>query len=199
MVNALLHSVISFRFKMFGLVQQCRVHYTRQFTAMRVAPHATTPCRFQQCHFHFIWWKRTMRAVFRCLHKSSRKVVRKLIWSCMEVVWESCKSCFIVAWKLLIARELKQAQPQYFFFQCKVDQFPDHNTGPRTAVFDVKERKVRLSQTLAIPAFAAVVKGWCDCKRPTGSVGVSGSNPLCSTSTERCDFKAFRSFFLLKA
>ena len=103
--------------------------------------------------------------------------------------------------KLLRCYRLMDAltsQTAVFLFQCKSDQFSDHNTGRKTADFGVKERKTCFSQTLAIPAFAAVVKGCCDCKRPTGSVGVSGSNPLCSTSPQVLRNQGLR-FFLCSA
>ena len=80
--------------------------------------------------------------------------------------------------------DMLTSQTAVFLFQCKSDQFSDHNTGRKTANFGVKERKSNFSQTLAIPTSAAVVKDCCDCKKPIGSVGVSGSNPLCSTSPE---------------
>ena len=76
-------------------------------------------------------------------------------------LYESCR-----------ALDVLTSQTAVFLFQCKSDQFSDHNTRWKTADFGVKERETHFSQTLAIPMFAAVVKECCDCKRPTGRFGV---------------------------
>ena len=89
--------------------------------------------------------------------------------------------------------DMLTSQTAVFLFQCKSDQFSDHNTGRKRANFGVKERKTNFSQTLEISIFTTVVRDCCDCKKPTGSVGVSGSNPLCSTQ----DLQKCKSFFVV--